>query len=171
MSLGKKQRWALLLVALGLTLLAAAWVGREKAEVVEPVQAERPAAARQASVPADQGAGVRGIGLKMSSLLRTPRDQAASDLFAARSWYVPPPPPKPLPPPPPSAPPLPFSFMGKMMDEGKLTVYLSAQERNYVVRTGDTIDGTYKVEEVGARMLTLTYLPLNIKQTLMIGGE
>ena len=40
-----------------------------------------------------------------------------------------------------------------------------------MVKTGDTIDGTYKVEEVSTRMLTLTYLPLKIKQTLMIGGE
>jgi hypothetical protein len=92
-------------------------------------------------------------------------------LFAPKSWYVPPPPPKAVPPPPPSAPPLPFTYMGKLIEDGQMTVFLTKQDRNYVVKVGDTIDGTYKVEEVSARMMTLTYLPLKIKQTLMIGGE
>jgi hypothetical protein len=40
-----------------------------------------------------------------------------------------------------------------------------------VVRAGDILDGMYKVEAVTPSMLFLVYLPLNIKQTLMIGGE
>lgn len=172
MSMGQKQRWTLLLAVLGLSVLAAVWVGQEE-ETAEPVQAARPVTlqggAANVTVTAD-----KGIGLKMGDLSRAAREDEAGDLFAAKSWYVPPPPPKPVPPPPPpppSAPPLPFSFLGKMVDDGHMTVYLSKDGRNYVVKAGETIDGMYQVEEIGPRMMTLVYLPLNIKQTLMIGGE
>ena len=34
---------------------------------------------------------------------------------------------------------------------------------------GDTIDNTYKLEEVGDSAIVLTYLPMNQRQTLPIG--
>lgn len=169
MSMERKQRWAVLVALLGLALSAAAWVSQED-EAAEPVRAARPAPAQNAVSPARDKTET-ATALKLDKLRREPRDEAATDLFEARSWYVPPPPPKPLPPPPPSAPPLPFAYMGKLIEDGQLTVFLTRQERNYVVKAGDTLDGMYKVEGITPGMLTLVYLPLNIKQTLMIGGE
>jgi hypothetical protein len=95
------------------------------------------------------------------------------DLFAGKSWYVPPPPPKPKPPPPPpppTAPPLPFSFMGSYQEpDGRLIIFLTKGERLYTVSPGDVIDNTYRVEEVVAGQLGLTYLPLNIRQSMSVG--
>lgn len=169
MSIGRKQRWVLLVVMLGLTLSAAAWVSQDDA-AAEPVSVVRPVPAQNVAPP-DRDKTEAVTDLKPNKLQREVKDEVAADLFEAKSWYVPPPPPKPLPPPPPSAPPLPFVYMGKLIEDGLLTVFLTKQERNYVVKAGDTIDGMYKVEEVNPRMMTLVYLPLNIKQTLMIGGE
>jgi hypothetical protein len=96
----------------------------------------------------------------------------AGDPFQARSWA---PPPEPeanrrrLPPPPPQAPPLPFAYLGKLVEDATTTVFLARQDRNYVVRAGDTIDGTYRVERIGDDGLVVTYLPLKIQQTLPFG--
>lgn len=169
MSIGRKQRWAVLIALLGLTLSATAWVSQED-EAAEPVRAARPVPAQNVAPPA-RDKSEAATDLKLNKLQREPREEVATDLFEVKSWYVPPPPPKPLPPPPPSAPPLPFVYMGKLVEDGLLTVFLTKQELNYVVKVGDTIDGMYKVEEASPRMMTLIYLPLNIKQTLMIGGE
>lgn len=74
-----------------------------------------------------------------------------------------------LPPPVPTAPPLPFSYVGKLIEDGKPVVFLSARGRNAVVKTGDTIDHIYHVDEIGPAMMTLTYLPMKIQQTLNLG--
>lgn len=175
MSIGKKQRWTVLILLLGLTLSATAWVSQhdEPDSAVAEAHAAQPEkhAAQTEDARKAQPAAHEPSVLNLEKLQREPAEDAEIDLFAAKSWYVPPPPPKPMPPPPPSAPPLPFAYMGKLIEDGQVTIFLTKQDRNYVVKTGDTIDGTYKVEEVSARMMTLTYLPLKIKQTLMIGGE
>src|SRR3990172_2110113 len=78
--------------------------------------------------------------------------------------------PLPAPPPAPQAPPLPFAFLGKLIDADNVTVFLTRGDRNWVVRSGDTIDGTYRVEAIGDRTMTFTYLALDIRQELGIGA-
>lgn len=102
----------------------------------------------------------------------------AADLFASQSWYVSPPPPPvmaaPVLPPPapakPAAPPLPFKFIGKLDDRRALQVFLLRGEQVLVVREGDLIDKTYKVQRIDAEKMTLVYLPLDIAQTLTVGS-
>ena len=97
------------------------------------------------------------------------------DAFNTLSWYVPPPPPPyvppppPPPPPPPTAPPLPFSYLGRYDDSASLVIILSKGERVYTVAVGDVIENTYRVEKLSAGVVTLTYLPLNIEQSLRTG--
>lgn len=91
-------------------------------------------------------------------------------LFARQDWTPPPPPPpKPAPPPPPSAPPLPFTVIGKSLEDGKWEVYLSAGERTHIANEGATLDGGWRVERIAPPIMTLTYLPLNQVQQLNIG--
>lgn len=99
-------------------------------------------------------------------------DPADGNVFKAMSWYVPPPPPPPKPPPPPpppTAPPLPFSFMGRYEEGGTLIILLVRGDRIYTVSEGEVIDNTYRVERLSGGQLELTYLPLNIRQTLSAG--
>ena len=105
--------------------------------------------------------------------LRTQRD-TGPDPFNARSWDAlateeagrdAPPPQVP----PPQAPPLPFTFLGKLIDGEHITVFLTAGDRNWVVRAGDTIDGAYRVEAIGDEKMTLTHLALGIPRELAIG--
>ncbi|WP_306391108.1 hypothetical protein [Telluria beijingensis] len=98
--------------------------------------------------------------------------EGENSLFARHDWTPPPPPPsnEPLPPPPPpSAPPLPFTYLGKSLQDGVWEIYLARGERTYLVRDGATIDGTYRVDAIRPPVLNLTYLPLEQPQQLNIG--
>lgn len=96
--------------------------------------------------------------------------QDGQGVFARQDWTPPPPRPQPAPPPPPpSAPPLPFTFIGKSLDEGAWEIYLARGDRTYVVRDKTVIDGTWRVDAIAPPILTLTYLPLNQVQQLNIG--
>ena len=109
---------------------------------------------------------------------RVVKDTAAAALFSAHSWYVAPPPPPPAPvvyqpPPPPTAPPLPFAFMGSYRTDRAeaRSYYLTAGDRVYDVKVGDTLDNTYSVDGVKSGQLLLTYMPLKIQQSLAVGDE
>lgn len=105
---------------------------------------------------------------------RTLPEGAGPDAFPARDWTPPPPPPLPappaLPPAPPQAPALPFAFIGKEMDGGQWIVFLSQQDRTYVVKAGDVIESTYRIDSIAPPTLTSTYLPLVQQQLLDIGS-
>lgn len=91
-------------------------------------------------------------------------------LFGRQDWTPPPPPPpKPAPPPPPSAPPLPFTVIGKSLEDGKWEVYLASGERTQAATEGAVLDGAWRVERIAPPLMTLTYLPLNQVQQLNIG--
>ncbi len=159
-----RTRWTLLGLALAATLAAVAWVGdNTQPEIVTVAPAK--SAPRDAFAPATRPA------LALDKLnRRAPATEATNNAFPGQSWYVPPPPPKPVPPPPPAPPPLPFTYMGKLLEDGKLTVFLARDDKNYAIKPGDTLDGSYRVDSVDAQRVVFTYLPLNMQQTLVIGG-
>jgi hypothetical protein len=144
-------------------------------------RAARGAAAATAPPAAGRGAA-RTDSAASGSLLtrlahRVSESKAVEALFHTQSWYVAPPPPPPAPvvvvaPPPPTAPPNPFTVMGSYARPGDATVYfLTRGDRVFDVHIGDTIDNTYSVDSAANGVLTLTYKPLNIQQTLPIGDS
>ena len=74
------------------------------------------------------------------------------------------------PPPPPRAPRFPYSYVGSLLDDGARTGFFSQGERVLALRSGDVVDGSYRVDEVGATALTVTYLPLNERLVLAYGA-
>lgn len=66
----------------------------------------------------------------------------------------------------PTAPPLPFAYLGRMLEDGKLAVFLARGAESYSVKAGDTIGGEYRVDAVTDKEVTFTYLPLKTKQRL-----
>ncbi|MFJ9991746.1 hypothetical protein ACIQSO_13490 [Pseudomonas putida] len=113
-----------------------------------------------------------------------PRDKAGiaratSDLFPAQRWAAAPTlasvteqpiAPAPVAPAAPSAPALPFQFVGRLGDRDDLQIFLQNGEKLYVVRQGDVIDETYRLDRVSASELSLVYLPLHQSQTLSVGS-
>lgn len=95
-----------------------------------------------------------------------------SDLFATSSWQPPPPPPAAVAPaPPPRAPALPFRYLGRMEEDGRVIAFLAegAQPQPRVVRQGDLL-ANYRVDEITSLGMRLTYLPLNETQRLLFGS-
>jgi hypothetical protein len=132
--------------------------------VVEPAARRAPPPA--ASLPA-AGAGL---------LAQTPRAdlfgaQYDDALFGSRDFTPPPPPAPPAPAAPAGPPPLPYSYLGKMLGDGQWQVFLGRGAEALVAREGMVIDGRYRVERVAPPVLTLTYLPLNQQQQLDIGSD
>jgi Tfp pilus assembly protein PilP len=79
------------------------------------------------------------------------------------------PPPKPA---EPVTPPLPFTFVG-MLERGttKPEAFLAKGDALLVVSVGDLLDNnTYRVDTVTANEVVMTYLPMNIQQTLVVPG-
>ena len=102
---------------------------------------------------------------------RGPLIQAA-DSFAPHEWSPPPPPPpKPAPTPAPVAPPIPYAVLGKQAADGVWQVFLGRQDQVFIVKQGDTLESSYRIEEIKPPALTLTYVPLNQRQVLAIGGN
>jgi hypothetical protein len=98
------------------------------------------------------------------------------NVFEKKSWFIPPPPPppppkpKPEPPPVPVAPPLPYAYLGSYQEPGgHLIIFLTKGERMYSVSPGDILESVYHVDGIVGGQLSLTYLPLNTKQTLNVG--
>jgi hypothetical protein len=74
-----------------------------------------------------------------------------------------------VPAPAPSAPPMPFTYMGKMHSGPDTSVFLTQGDRSLIVHEGDTIDSIYRVEQVADNEITLVYLPLGERQKIVIG--
>ncbi len=179
MRVNPKLRAALLTGALALTLAAVRWADKltdmteasagAVAEAVPRAKAEsRPATATEQTPPLD-----------LTKLRRGPVAEPDGEAFGPRSFRPAPAKVKGTPaatalaappPPPPQAPPLPFAYIGRLAEDRDITVFLAMGERNLVVKAGDVIDNTYKLEEVSDSAVVLTYLPLSQRQTLSIGA-
>lgn len=168
------KRKAILGTLLAASLAAAAYVSLQDESAPEPETAAPPERAARTARPATRAeSSPAGIAAGLGRLDRPPAQVRETGLFAAKSWYVPPPPPPPqpeAPPAPPSAPPVPYAYFGKMIEDGAVTAFLARQNEIFVVRKGDVIESTYRVDELTPEILTLTYLPLNTQQSFQIGG-
>ena len=72
---------------------------------------------------------------------------------------------------PPQAPPVPYAYVGKGRDARGRFAVLSRDDRIYMVRFADVVDGAYRVESIGEDRVLLTYLALGTRETLLLSGS
>lgn len=167
-----RVRQALIYGSLLATALAAIFAPAPEDGETQPAGRTMPVG-DQAALPAVAMPAPREV---VTTLLPQPRaglQHKPRDLFHIE------PPPRPVvasvspaalaPPPPPMAPPLPYTYMGKLAEQGQFSVFLTRNGKPYVARPGDVLDGQYRVDAIDPPVLELTYLPLAQKQTLNIG--
>jgi hypothetical protein len=171
--------------ALVATLLAVIWVEEndlELEETVQPVLPTRTASSGARSKKDDTGP------LQVDRLGQRAFSAEADDIFAVTSWEpkrpvtstsqplfvskqvtasAPPPPP----PPAPVAPPLQFKYVGRVTEGNITRVFLSMAESNYIAKVGGRIDENYRVDRIKDDAIEFTYLPLGVKQTLLINND
>lgn len=180
--IGMDMQRAALTLALLLTLAATAYVS-----IIDPLPSD---AAMQVTSPAEHPRQKTvAMPREADAPIRKKRNLAevANDIFAVKTMpepeqkisavqppTAPPPPPVilplPKPPaPPPTAPPMPFTYLGKLGENNRYTVFLTARGRNYAVKAGDTVAQVYRIDEIKPPTMTLTYIPMNIQQNMPIG--
>ena len=171
MAIPAKQRWIVYAITFAFALMAVRWAGGQDRTDSRNASAQSPRPERAArDTAADRADALPEV--RLDQLGKRAMQAPAGDPFQAQSWD----PPvertikRALPPPRPQAPALPFAYLGKMMDGDTMTVFLAKQDRNYIVRAGDTLDGDYRVAKVDDDGLELVYLPLGVKQTLQFGA-
>ncbi len=92
-------------------------------------------------------------------------------LFNATSWAPPPPPaPPPEAAPAPVAPPFPYEYMGKLLEDGVLTAFFMQGNRVLSIKAGDTVDSVYRVDHMTGEQMNLTFLPLKQSQVVRLGN-
>lgn len=161
--------------ALVLTLLAIYLVNAEEDE--GDLTVPRAAVSRPRLTPAQpspltsvhserQAAGLPDLALARARQAQA-MPQAGQALWQSHAWHAPPPPvqqataalaetARPV------VPALPYQYMGQMDDapDGNL-VFLTAGNRVFSVRPGQTVEQVWRLDSVDQRALYLTYLPLN----------
>jgi hypothetical protein len=184
MSLSSWQRRCMLAGGAGLALLAAVYAGPAR-DVIQPADPARTSAAgerRQAAHKEASTAPAAGndvdVARARERLQTHARTEPIKDAFAPRSWAPPQPEPAPFAPPPqaesaPSAtvaPPLPYQYLGQLSEQGRTLVFLARGETPVMGGVGEILDGTYRIERIAATAVEFTYLPLNTRQLLAVGG-
>jgi hypothetical protein len=66
---------------------------------------------------------------------------------------------------------MPFVYLGKYIDGNTQLFILSRGNRVLNVAVGEEIANTYRIDGVQDGELGITYLPLNIKQSLPVGSD
>ncbi|MBL8470179.1 MAG: hypothetical protein KF778_02715 [Rhodocyclaceae bacterium] len=146
-----RRRW--LGVLLGLTLLAT-WYVAQMDEGAAPERGEPgagPVERRRAHAAA-----------ALLPVKRPPFAAAEADLFAPASFEPPPPPPPKIvaPPPRPVPPPLPFRYVGRLVEEGVARVFVTRGNTTLMLAAGQVVDGQWKVEAISGFDVSFIYLPL-----------
>src|SRR5262245_53282469 len=103
--------------------------------------------------------------LDLAQLERTKTDAPATDPFAPKNFSPQPQAPQQAARAKPEAPPLPFRYVGKMIEDGKLAVFLANGDEAVTAIAGQQI-GDYRVDKVTESEVQFTYLPLKTKQSL-----
>jgi len=181
------QRWLALAGLLSATLAAAAWILDKPDKAIPEIVAEVQTGPARTQIPSPAGAPSAPGPARINIEKLTPRSlgESTHDPFAMD-----------IPPPGkrkraaaaaggvaaaargvaaaalvPVAPPLPFTYAGKLLTGQEAKVFLSLGERNLVLREGDTVDSIYRVEKIADDAITLVYLPLDVRQTIITGDS
>ena len=169
-----RARWSILCAVFVGTLAAIAYPSDETVYV---------------PLPATDFVSARPISLTMRSTEPLPpgivqRDWVATDEnpFVPKGWQAPPPTPEPertvvtietgqaegAPPLPAS---LPYTFIGQMADDGNRVVYLGRGEQLLLARSGDVLEDTYKVVDIGPSQIDFETVATGLRQTLAIPAQ
>lgn len=126
--------------------------------------------------------GTGPAALPAATVLRLLPRQADTADPASRLWQIGGPPAQPAanpapppvviapPPPVPSAPPLPYRLIGRYADNERNGVILQGPDGQIVIaHAGQLLGEQYRIDSLAGNTMVLTYLPLNLPQTLDIG--
>jgi hypothetical protein len=119
------------------------------------------------SAPQDASAGAPGV--QIERLVERAPAPPGRDLFEPHQWTAPARKPRVVvetAPSPPQAPAVPYAYLGKWSERDRVTVILGREGHTYLARAGEVLDETWRIDSIEATSLAITYLPLDVRQTL-----
>ncbi|MDE2389766.1 MAG: hypothetical protein KGN35_11945 [Betaproteobacteria bacterium] len=186
MDQAEKKRKLILGGALIATLAAMALVEEEEEDVVATGIVENVQPAKTASNSKDRTRNQESSTelLDVGKLGQRKFNPLAGELFASTTWAPKQPQisleeqiaraeqaKKAAPPPAPTAPPLQFKYSGKAVTDNETWVFLSQSGEHHITKVGGKINSQYRLDSINDSTVTVTYLPLNVKQTLTINNK
>jgi cohesin domain-containing protein len=152
----KRTLFGGLVIAVAAAAAAAYWPRQPSPQADAAPAAQRPAEAA--------GEGARFAALPQ----REPIGKDRGDIFSSRSWapVVKPAKPGPVVVAPPSAPPMPYRAAGIVTHGRDAHVVLAKGDAVFIVKEGESLEGGYQVEKIGADQVTLVYTPLGVRESL-----
>jgi hypothetical protein len=169
-AIDRKQAIRAALPVLALALIASVVTGREKPSEPAAAAAAQPSARIDARVSAKAAAEQELDLTPMFRQVEEAKVDPANNPFARRSFGAPGQQAQPAAAPaaPPSAPALPFRYVGKALEDGKLSVFLMRGDDSFSVSGKQKLDEQYRIDKVTETSVAFTYLPLNTRQVLDI---
>lgn len=158
-------------MALGLTLIASVWVRQQENDTPDAVvlvqQKNNASKATHGSMslvtshnPASGASVYRRAVIddtpqNLFTVFASPQDSSPDDMTNTG----------------PQMPANPFTYAGKLLDDGKLIVFLTDGVRNHSVQVGDVLDDVWKIQSIHPPELTLKYIPLKTEIQMQIGAS
>lgn len=163
-----KQYWVWLMLAL--TVLASAWVQQQEDAAYEdtlivikkPIVQEVSLPAMQENLLAEINQTTSIAKLGRAKITDTPANifipYLAPNDVAVEAEQVP------------QAPSNPYTYAGKLMEDGKLIVFLTDGAQNFAVQTGAVVNTHWRIQSINPPELTLEYMPLGVITKMQIGA-
>ncbi len=149
---------------------AAVPLARPTAAAAALARAPQVATNRKLAVPLERIEAVMPRGQLMSAA-----SAPSANLFASPTWSARPQPAlapaqplaaQPVPPAVPS-----YRVLGKKLENDSWEVYLGRDDSSVIVRAGDTLDGTWRIDAIDPPSMLMTHLPSGAAQSLAIGDS
>jgi hypothetical protein len=150
---------------IALALIASVGIGRERRSDIQPEPAARIDTRIAPREPSTDDIDVARIERSHQPLEASKVDPFRQHSFAAPAQGAGPagePAPR-------TAPALPFRYVGKMIEDGKLSVFVMRGDDSFSLHKGQRIDD-YRVDKVTESEVVFTYLPLKTRQELNLSA-
>lgn len=150
-------------IGLGITLLMVYWVEQQEDDI-EAVEVRAPESVQVQTFQMTQNDVIDEDIQLRNRVIETPKNLFAVPQIAEPQIAVDPQPAQPV------MPANPYIYVGKLIEDGKMRVFLTNGQKNYVVKTGDTLEDTWQVKSIESTEMILVNLPTQTQVSVKIGA-
>lgn len=153
----------LIWIGLAITLLMVYWVEQQEDDI-EAVEVRAPESVQVQTFQMTQNDVIDEDIQLRNRVIETPKNLFAVPQIAEPQIAVDPLPAQPV------MPANPYIYVGKLIEDGEMRVFLTNGQKNYVVKTGDTLENTWRVQSIESTEMILVNLPTQTQVSVKIGA-
>ena len=150
-------------IGLAITLLMVYLVEQQE-EDIDTVELRAPESVQVQSIQATQSDSIDEDIQLRKPIIETPKNLFEVPQIAEPEMPVDPLPAQPV------MPANPYVYVGKLIEDGEMCVFLTNGQKNYVVKTGDTLEDTWQVKSIESTEMILFNLPTQTQVSVQIGA-